>query len=96
MTDFLAGMQLVGLFCKGLLPGLLPLVWSIAVLKASHDRKSSYPYCSHAAAIVIRLPPLQYSSGFLQRLARTICAAETHSVPAFSLSRCLLAAHQLK
>ena len=25
--------QLVGVFCKGLLPGLLPLVWSIAVLK---------------------------------------------------------------
>ncbi|DBA94578.1 hypothetical protein WJX77_010461 [Trebouxia sp. C0004] len=26
--------QLVGIFCKGLLPGLLPLVWSIAILKA--------------------------------------------------------------
>ncbi|KAA6429172.1 MAG: hypothetical protein FRX49_00568 [Trebouxia sp. A1-2] len=26
--------QLVGVFCKGLLPGLLPLVWSIAILKA--------------------------------------------------------------
>ncbi|KAL0044593.1 hypothetical protein WJX82_001696 [Trebouxia sp. C0006] len=26
--------QLVGVFCKALLPGLLPLVWSIAVLKA--------------------------------------------------------------
>ena len=25
--------QLVGTFCKGLLPGLLPLVWSIAILK---------------------------------------------------------------
>ncbi len=28
-------LQLVGVFCKGLLPGLLPLVWSIALLKAS-------------------------------------------------------------
>ncbi|KAL3161013.1 hypothetical protein ABBQ38_009396 [Trebouxia sp. C0009 RCD-2024] len=26
--------KLVGIFCKGLLPGLLPLVWSIAILKA--------------------------------------------------------------
>lgn len=26
-------LQLVGTFCKGLLPGLLPLVWSIALLK---------------------------------------------------------------
>ena len=29
-------LQLVGVFCKGLLPGLLPLVWSIALLKASN------------------------------------------------------------
>ncbi len=28
-------LQLVGVFCKGLLPGLLPLVWSIALLKVS-------------------------------------------------------------
>ena len=26
-------LQLVGVFCKALLPGLLPLVWSIAILK---------------------------------------------------------------
>ncbi len=29
-------LQLVGIFCKGLLPGLLPLVWSIAILKVRH------------------------------------------------------------
>lgn len=28
-------LQLVGVFCQGLLPGLLPLVWSIAILKVS-------------------------------------------------------------
>ena len=33
MSMLLVHVQLVGLFCKGLLPGLLPLVWSIAILK---------------------------------------------------------------
>ena len=29
-------LQLVGVFCKGLLPGVLPLVWSIAILKVNN------------------------------------------------------------
>lgn len=32
-ANIMLPMQLVGIFCKGLLPGLLPLVWSIAILK---------------------------------------------------------------
>ena len=35
-------LQLVGVFCKGLLPGLLPLVWSIAVLKVCHLMPRAY------------------------------------------------------
>lgn len=49
-------LQLVGVFCKALLPGLLPLVWSIAILKVGCRLVHMRCATMHKPCEVLKLP----------------------------------------
>ncbi|DBB06228.1 TPA: hypothetical protein ACH3X3_009771 [Trebouxia sp. C0006] len=69
--------KLVGVFCKGLLPGLLPLVWSIALLKAMQVQNHVWgpaimTFATAAANIPINMILIKYYDFWGAALATSV------------------------
>ncbi|DBA68437.1 TPA: hypothetical protein ACH3X2_013734 [Trebouxia sp. C0005] len=69
--------KLVGVFCKGLLPGLLPLVWSIALLKAMQVQNHVWgpaimTFATAAANIPINMVLIKYYDFWGAALATSV------------------------
>ncbi|DBA92170.1 hypothetical protein WJX77_011744 [Trebouxia sp. C0004] len=69
--------KLVGVFCKGLLPGLLPLVWSIALLKAMQVQNHVWgpavmTFATAAANIPINMVLIKYYGFWGAALATSV------------------------
>lgn len=76
--------QLVAIYCQGMVPGLLPLVWSIVIMKARPQAPCRLP--------LQRLPPCPGSRSALAKRRQ-----QAHMGPSWSLmlfSMCLLPAAQ--